>query len=932
MLLEYQKLAFAFSFSIDNFPVRNDYRSVHLSALRALFVLVLHISVGIPLFCAMNRNIVCHSQVSAWALFHDDRFQPGCRFFTLIVSDKEVCSLWPISFKLTQVLFLSIPNLTFLFISYTNHQTCQVDLVCDKGHKYFLSVLQDSTIGHEYRTMAAFILASIVHNFPMGQSNSLQGSMVSICLVHICDPNSMLRQWLAICLGNLWQNYDKARWSGVRDLAHEKLYPLLQDPVPDVRAAAVYALGTFISSVTNNKDRTEHANNIDRSIAMTMLTAVGNDMSPVVRMELISALQWMVILFECQFVSVFLQEPTMGIGNLPAAAVASIHLPHHPPLPPHHHHHQQHHTHSLERNINIKRVSSSSSIVNMNGSGSLINFHSGTTTLIGFGSIYMKLWQGLIQLCRDPYPEVAQMATKVIDFIVNQAVDLISAKEATKENFGNLVGIAGTSSQSLPPSPNTRTSYLGESPPMHHGLTSGGGGVKQLTSTVKTSTMSTAATSNDPLYNLHNRTRSRSSTPTSTGAAVPPVSQPTTNRSRRNSKNQGTIDDSGGGDASDDNHHFDGQSTSVAGTVASHQQSPSPLPLTSKSGNNANQMTSSINSNSGAADYQQKAIVATAFLHWSVGQFSSAATLKTKRYDCHAPEELERIVRYQRNHEIRRIGREQQLRSANQRLETQFWVGRTQFQPHIVKLHPYEPQIAVAYKNKIMVSDWQRINIQSYVPQPIQLATKSPPFHSIVSHMVMHGNGGPQSRVTAVEFINAHDKTIILAGYEDGSVRIWRPPPTDGMVKESKLVTAWQAIGDVTRSKYQSNATNATSSGNGGGIGGSASTSPATDLCIVWQQRSQSCAIAGDPSYIRCWNVETELKTADIRTGSDSSIVTLTTAPNEILAAGFADGSVRLYDKRLPTADAKIMTFRESSTAILAVCLRDDCERLITGW
>lgn len=169
-----------------------------------------------------------------------------------------------------------------------------MDLVCDQGHKYFLSVLQDSTISAEHRTLSAFVLASIVHKFPLGQANALQGSLVSICLVQITDTNPLLRQWLAICLGHLWQNYDKARWSGVRDLAHEKLYPLLLDPVPEVRAAAVYALGTFISSVTHHKDRTEHANNIDRSIAMTLLNTVGNDMSHVVRMELVAALQWMV--------------------------------------------------------------------------------------------------------------------------------------------------------------------------------------------------------------------------------------------------------------------------------------------------------------------------------------------------------------------------------------------------------------------------------------------------------------------------------------------------------------------------------------------------------------------------------------------------------------------------------------------------------------
>lgn len=124
-------------------------------------------------------------------------------------------------------------------------------------------------------------------------------------LVQIADGNTLLRQWLAICLGHLWQNYDKARWSGVRDLAHEKLFPLLEYPEPEVRTAAVYALGTFISSVTEHKDRTEHANNIDRSIAMTLINVTGNDMSPLVRMELVAALQWMVSLSpEIQFSAV----------------------------------------------------------------------------------------------------------------------------------------------------------------------------------------------------------------------------------------------------------------------------------------------------------------------------------------------------------------------------------------------------------------------------------------------------------------------------------------------------------------------------------------------------------------------------------------------------------------------------------------------------
>jgi len=93
------------------------------------------------------------------------------------------------------------------------------------------------TFQGEDRTLAAFVLASIVHNYSQGQEVALQGSLVSICLEQLGDPNPLLRQWLAICLGRLWTNYDKARWCGVRDIAHEKLYTLLSDPVPEVSCA-----------------------------------------------------------------------------------------------------------------------------------------------------------------------------------------------------------------------------------------------------------------------------------------------------------------------------------------------------------------------------------------------------------------------------------------------------------------------------------------------------------------------------------------------------------------------------------------------------------------------------------------------------------------------------------------------------------------------
>lgn len=257
-------------------------------------------------------------------------------------------------------------------------------------------------------------------------------------------------------------------------------------------------------------------------------------------------------------------------------------------------------THSLERNINIKRVSSSSSIANMSGVSPLATFQS---TTIGFGSIYMKLWHGLMCLCRDPHPDVAQLAQKLIDYIVTQAVDLISAKEATKENFG--------SSMSLPPSPNTRINYLGESPPAHISLTERiqHNGVRPP-SALAQSTVTEAGAKMTLLPN-------GSVTALFPKRTVNTV--PTASRSRKTSR------------------HTLGDDT-AAGTLDQTD---------SADATNATQITE-----------PPKQIVATAFIPWCVGHFSTPIWKhETQQRDRHATEHLDRIWRFQRNEETRRVAK-----------------------------------------------------------------------------------------------------------------------------------------------------------------------------------------------------------------------------------------------------------------------------------
>ena len=98
-----------------------------------------------------------------------------------------------------------------------------------------------------HRTLSAFILATIVHNFTLGQQEAEQGNLVPICIEHLESEDPILRQWLVIALGRTWDKFEKARWRGARDNAHGHLFELLRDPVPEVRASAVFALGTFMN-------------------------------------------------------------------------------------------------------------------------------------------------------------------------------------------------------------------------------------------------------------------------------------------------------------------------------------------------------------------------------------------------------------------------------------------------------------------------------------------------------------------------------------------------------------------------------------------------------------------------------------------------------------------------------------------------------------
>ncbi|KAL6132993.1 hypothetical protein ACLB2K_065230 [Fragaria x ananassa] len=184
-------------------------------------------------------------------------------------------------------------------------KSCQVDLVKDGGHTYFIRFLDSIEAYPEQRAMAAFVLAVIVDGHRRGQEACIEAGLIHVCLKQLHGSTSndtqtepLFLQWLCLCLGKLWEDFTVAQIFGVRADAPAICAPLLDEPQPEVRASSVFALGTLLdvgsgSGREGNGGDDEYDEDekirAEVSIIRSLLTVV-SDGSPLVRAEVAVAL------------------------------------------------------------------------------------------------------------------------------------------------------------------------------------------------------------------------------------------------------------------------------------------------------------------------------------------------------------------------------------------------------------------------------------------------------------------------------------------------------------------------------------------------------------------------------------------------------------------------------------------------------------------
>jgi regulatory associated protein of mTOR len=194
--------------------------------------------------------------------------------------------------------------------------SCQVDLYTNQGYKYFANVLaireepRHLTIpnGSEHKAMCAFILSAISRDFPHGQDACWRERVFDSCYDRLDEGDFLLRQWSALCIGQIWDNNDDIKVYGVDKGTQDKLIELLSDESPEVRAAALFALGTFMgASGSANKNKTGGGGSgtmshleerthfrMEVAVATGATLAIKEDASPMVRKELLVVISCLV--------------------------------------------------------------------------------------------------------------------------------------------------------------------------------------------------------------------------------------------------------------------------------------------------------------------------------------------------------------------------------------------------------------------------------------------------------------------------------------------------------------------------------------------------------------------------------------------------------------------------------------------------------------
>ncbi|XP_024365360.1 regulatory-associated protein of TOR 1 isoform X3 [Physcomitrium patens] len=720
-------------------------------------------------------------------------------------------------------------------------KSCQVDLVKDGGHLYFINFLESPDIHPEQRAMAAFVLAVIVDGHPRGQQACIypEGHPVGLiytCLSHIQEahnvlegqPDPLLLQWLCLCLGKLWDGASNGVAMALDDDAPAILGKVLSEPQPEVRAAAAYALGTLIkvgSELSRNDggrdDGLDEATQVAEQGIARVLLEVLCDGSPLVRTELAIALARLASSHNRMFrqaAAAYLKPPSHST-ILPASG-AGYRSPRAYPSS----------TLDVEHSIRSNggtpyrsglRVVSSNGSAGSAGTSPLSesqmlgdSVSCGGSTDLGDrswrrsedGNVYIQCVTAVYALARDPSPRVACLGRQVLRMMgVESAQIVVSARSGASKVSRHQ---RNSSVPALPPTPS-------------------------IPGVLLRSTSWVASTSG----NLASTWRISTPPPSPPNQQAFMVGPPSSLRRAASLDISSTL-----------NTPWDAPRPSVRVLGDNAVQVTSLNPSTGHGNIGLADAAGMLSPGQSAVYLEAIPLPESTFFKWSCGHFSRP--LLEPVHD----DEEEISARRERRDREAQDGITKCQHSSVSKVSDQIasWDTGSEMGTKTVLLHPFKPLVCTA-------DDKETIRIWDYEEA------------AVVNTFDNHNT--PDKGVSKLCLLNESDDSLLLVASSDGSVRVWR----DYTQKDNhRLATAWQTVQ------------------------GHKPGSRSIDAVVDWQQTTGYLYASGQISWISVWDLDREQLISTISSHSDSSVSALAACQTHDahVVTGCGDGSVRLYDIR----------------------------------
>uniref|UniRef100_D8PM15 Raptor N-terminal CASPase-like domain-containing protein n=1 Tax=Schizophyllum commune (strain H4-8 / FGSC 9210) TaxID=578458 RepID=D8PM15_SCHCM len=760
----------------------------------------------------------------------------------------------------------------------------QNDLYASHGYKYFsniLSLRDEHALPNssEHKAMCSFILSALSRDFVHGQNACRHERVFDNCFDALNDGDFLLRQWSALCIAQMWDANDEMKIYGVDHGAQDRLVGLLSDDSVEVRCAALYALGTFFgaSGSANPQKRggggTGMMSQLDETVQFRMEIAVATgatlaireDASPMCRKELLVMLSCLVKEWRGYFIIcawLYWEEDrkwrlggSVDEDDLASQAVAEW----------------------LDECPDD-------------------DTREGQRVLL---SSFFTIFVCLLDFSVDPYSEVSTHAQTIVDYIMA----LLLESPFSRVDSATL-GSAPT--RSFSPDRHhghrSRLSSVQMSPTIAPGSPSIARPSLSRADTV-TSTFSSTLKRTGSFANALKSLANGISFPSTEdlrlapAALAPQPPKPDSDLTRPPSPNLNIASYSSpypppAVDTSDnfsnepsDFYPSDVMQALIAEDMerlrarrrtphqAHHYQQlygqPDMMPSPSSS---TFSMESGIILGLGTGKNVRETLPLKSVYYDFCCEYFKEPQMRVSEAD--EPGSIEynyQVWRQQRN-EIVNVETEHQAPIADScRWDRSVATIQTASYPLTIAFHSYDQHVVIANdKDTISVWDWSKRRRLCYFC-----------------------NGNPRgTNITALEIVNQDIGGIIVSGSADGVVRLYRNYDPALQQGPLQMVSSWRAINELIYTDH--------------GAG----------LIMDWQQASGVLLVGGDSRTVKVWDAQTETSVSDLDTNSNAPLTSMTSdvAYPQTFVAGFADGAVKVFDRRLDDEQAIVRSYTEHNS------------------